>query len=232
MKRRGESRGLTLIELLIAVAITAIIGTLVYGSFDRTYQSREFVLRAQERYHTARLALERMSREVASAFVYDCRKLDSPTGEQRQQTLFKVEPEGKVSRMTFTSFSHLRLFRDVRESDQNVVSYYGKPDRRQGRQLNLMRREKTRIDERPEEGGREQVLCPDVLSLQIELWDENKQDWVESWDCSQVERLNTLPRMVRFTLTVLDEYGKELPLRTIARLHLQKPLANFIKRSL
>lgn len=232
MKPGLTRRGLTLVEVLIAVAITAIIGTLVYGSFDRTYESREFVLRAQERYHTARLALERMSRELASAFVYDCRRLDTPSGELRHQTLFKVEPEGKVSRLTFTSFSHLRLFRDVRESDQNVIAYFGKNDRREGRRLNLMRREKPRIDDRPEEGGREQVLCPDILSLQIELWDETKQDWVESWDCSQVERLNTLPRMARLTLTVLDEYGKELALRTIARLHIQKPLVNFIKRSL
>lgn len=224
-------RGLTLIELLIAVAITGIIGTLVYGSFDRTYESREFVLRAQERYHTARLALERMSRELSSAFVYDCRKLDTPTGEQRHQTLFKVEQEGKVSRLSFTSFSHLRLFRDVHESDQNVIVYYGENDRREGRRLNLMRREKNRIDGRPEEGGFAQVACPDIVSLQVELWDESKQDWTEQWDCSQVERLNLLPRMVRLTLTVLDEYGKELPLRTIARLFITKPLANFIKRS-
>ncbi len=227
----SSRRGLTLIELMIAVAITAIIGTLVYGSFDRTFESREFVLRAQERYHTARLALERMSREISSAFVYDCRKLDTPTGEQRDQTLFKVDQEGKVPRVTFTSFSHLRLFRDVHESDQNVIVYYGENDSRDGRRLNLMRREKVRIDGRPEEGGQSQVACPDIVSLQVELWDENKQDWTDQWDCSQVERLNTLPRMVRLTLTVLDEYGKELPLRTIARLFIQKPLANFLKRS-
>ncbi len=228
---KNRNCGFTLIELLIALTITGMIMTLVAGSFARAFDSREFVMQAQERYHTVRVALERMSREISSAFVYDCRELDTPTGEHRQRTLFKVEQEGKLDHMVFTSFSHLRLFRDAHESDQNVITYFGASDPDDSSKMNLMRREKARIDGEPEEGGVAQVLCPDVQEMRIELWDETKDDWVDEWDCSQIERLNRLPRMVRITLIVVDEYDKETPFAVITRIFTLKPLANFIKRS-
>jgi len=232
MNRATCRRGLTLIEVLIAVAITAIIATLIWGSFARAFDSRDFVLAAQDRYHTLRLALERMSREISSAFVYDCRELDTPTGEVRYRTPFKVEQEGDVSRMVFTSFSHLRMFRDVHESDQNVITYFGESDPDVPGQMNLMRKEKVRIDAQPEEGGRTQVLCPGVEKVSIQLWDETKEEWVDEWDCSQVERLNRLPQQVKVSITVIDERDQELTLATVARVFISKPLANFIKRSL
>jgi general secretion pathway protein J len=226
-----SGKGFTLVELLIAVGITGIITVLVYGSFARTFDTREFVLQSQERYHTVRVALERMAREISMAFVYDCREVDTPTGERRHKTLFKVEREGKVDRMVFTSFSHLRLFKDVNESDQNVLSYYGEGDPEDSSITNLVRREKTRIDGEPEEGGDALVLCPDIESLHFELWDEDKEEFVEEWDCSQIERLNRLPPMVRITLTVIDEYGEETPLTTTSRIFVNKPLSNWMKPS-
>ncbi len=229
--RAQRKTGLTLVELLIAISITSMMMTLVYGAFSRTFDSREFVVKSQERYHTVRSALERMTREISSAFVYDCREVDTPTGEDRYQTPFKVEREGSVTRMLFSSFSHLRLFRNAHESDQNVLAYYGESDPENSSQTNLIRREKVRIDGEPEEGGRALLLCPDVQEVKIECWDETKEDWVEEWDCSQIEHLNRLPRMVRVSLTFLNEYEEEMMLSAIARIFVQKPLANFIKRS-
>jgi general secretion pathway protein J len=228
--RRGHS-GFTLLEVLIAVAILSIIGTLVWGSFARTFAVRDAVFTMQERYHTIRLALERMSREISMAFVYDCRERDTVTGERRQRSIFKVEQEGHVDRMVFNSFSHLRLYRDARESDQNVLSYYGEDDPNESGKTNLMRKEKARIDGEPEEGGEALVLCPDIESVHFHLWDETKEEWAEEWNCTQVERLNTLPRLVKITLTVLGENGQELPFTTITRIFAQKPLANWIKPS-
>lgn len=227
----SPDEGFTLVELLIAVGITGIITVLVYGSFARTFDTREFVLKSQERYHTVRVALERMSREISMAFVYDCREVDTSTGERRHKTLFKVERDGKIDRMVFSSFSHLRLFKNANESDQNVLSYYSEGDPEDSSITNLVRREKTRIDGEPEEGGEALVLCPDIESLRFELWDEEKEDWAEEWDCSQIERLNRLPPTVRITLTVLDEYGEETSLTTTTRIFVSKPLFNWLKPS-
>jgi general secretion pathway protein J len=227
----AKPNGFTLVELLIALSITAIITTLVYGSFARTFEAREFVMQAQERYHSVRVAMERMSREISMAFVYDCRELDTPTGEHRHRTIFKVETEGKVDRLVFTSFSHLRLFRDVHESDQNVLTYFGENDPDDSSQTNLIRREKTRIDGEPEEGGKALILCRNIESLRFELWDADKEEWVDEWDCSQIERLNQLPRLVRISLAIIDEYDEEMVFSTTTRIFAGKPLANWMKPS-
>jgi general secretion pathway protein J len=231
VSRSIEKSGFTLIELMIALTFLAIITTVIYGSFARSFETREFVMQAQERYHTARVAMDRMAREISMAFIYDCRELDTPTGEQRHRTIFKVEAEGKQDRLVFTSFSHLRLFKDVHESDQNVLSYYGESDPEDSSKTNLMRREKIRIDGEPDEGGKAQVLCRDIETLRFELWDADKEEWRDEWDCSQIERLNQLPRLVRISLTVMDEYDEELILVTTSRIFTNKPLANWMKPS-
>jgi general secretion pathway protein J len=231
MKHLQKNSGFTAVEIMIALTIMAVISSLIYGSFARTFEVRELVTQSQQRYHSIRVALERMAREISMAFVYDCRQLDTPTGERRQQTLFKVEHEGKFDRLIFTSFAHLRLYKDVHESDQNVLSYFGEDDPKHNSQNNLMRREKARIDGQPEEGGETQVLCPDIKELKFTFWDEVKNDWVDDWDCSRVERQNRLPRLVRITVATADGPDQQLKLSTIARIFTLKPLLNWIKPS-
>jgi general secretion pathway protein J len=231
MGRLRSRQGFTLAEILIAVAILAIVSTLIYGSFARTFETREFVGRIQERYHSVRTALDRMAREISMAFIYDCRELDTPTGERRMWTIFKVERTGKIDRLVFSSFSHMRLVRDVNQSDQNVLAYYGEEDSDEPGVTNLMRREKLRVDGEPERGGEALEMCHDVSSLHFELWDEVKKEWVEEWDCSQIERQNQLPNLVRITLTVVNEFGEEMPFTTVTRIFTNKPLSAWMKPS-
>jgi general secretion pathway protein J len=223
--------GFTLIEVLLAVTLLAMVSTLIYGSFARTFDAIDFVEGAQGRYHDVRLALERISREISMAFIYDCREVDTPTGEETFRTLFKSERQSDADRLVFTSFGHLRMVRDSNESDQNVLTFYGEDDPEDRNVTNLMRKEKSRIDGEPEEGGQAEILCRGIESLHFEFWDETKTEWVEEWDCSQIERLNQLPKLVRITLTVLDETGKELPLTTITRIFTTKPLSVWMKPS-
>ncbi len=226
----GPDLGFTLIELMIAVAITGIITTLIYGSFSRTFESREYVLQSQERYHQARLAMDRMTREISMAFVADCSDQAIGAGDRRYRTPFKVEDESEVDRMQFASFSHLRLFRDVHESDQNLLTYYGEADPQEHDKTNLVRKEKARIDGEPDEGGKAEILCRDIEKLDIQLWDEIKSDWVKEWDCSKLDQQNRLPRMVKISLSFYDEGRVKVPLTGVARIFTNKPLRDTVFR--
>ena len=218
-------------EVLIAVSILAIVTTLVYGSFSRTFETRAFVAQVQERYHGVRTALERMSREISMAFIYDCRDIDTPTGERRYWTVFKLKDEGDYDRLTFASFSNLRMVRDVNESDQNELSYFTEQDAEESDVTNIMRREKKRIDGEPDQVGPARVLCHDVEKLQFEAWDEENKEWVREWDCTQIERQNRLPKMVRVQLTIENEFGEEMTFSSVSRIFANKPLSAWMKGS-
>ena len=59
----GE-RGFTLIEILLALAILAVILGMVYASFDQTSRLAAHVDEVSEEYRAARLALTKMSDEI------------------------------------------------------------------------------------------------------------------------------------------------------------------------
>ena len=65
----SRQRGFTLIEVMIAVSIAAIIGALTAGSFQRTYMAKELIESQDARYSAVRLAMTRMSREISMAFL-------------------------------------------------------------------------------------------------------------------------------------------------------------------
>jgi hypothetical protein len=94
------------------------------------------------------------------------------------------------------------VYRDAHESDQNELSYFLADDPR-GTGKVLARRMQPRIDDRPEEGGRVEVVLEEVLELDIEYLDPATWEWVRSWDStSAAGQANRLPAQVKIRLTV------------------------------
>src|SRR5262249_9608375 len=126
VSRRAAERGLTLLEVLVSVAILALIGTLIYGAFDGMSRSRQGLARINDRYHQGRGALARMSRKLESAFI----SAHQPPliSQAVRTTAFIGHDSSTMDRIDFTSFSHRRLGRDVHESDQNELSYFTSKD--------------------------------------------------------------------------------------------------------
>src|SRR5690242_9867711 len=126
MRAPRSTRGFTLMEVALAVAILAIMATLTYGSIARTLDAYETVTKIDERYHVVRLALNRMAKELSMSF------LTSPLREKGKElmwkTIFKGEPSTPFAKLTFTSFSHQILLENAKESDQCEIGYFGAPD--------------------------------------------------------------------------------------------------------
>ncbi len=227
--RRSRARGLTLLEVLIAVAILALVATLIYGAFDGMQKSRDGLTRINDRYHQARTALSRMSRELESAFI----SFHTPlvAAQSVRMTAF-VGRDSNPDRVDFTSFSHLRIGKNSHESDQNEIGYFLSKDPDVRDKLDLVRREAKYIDLDPANGGVLNVLCEDVQSFNLQYLDPYSQQWVDSWDSMQAAgQPGRLPQQVRITLELKPGLNyPALKLTTRTTLAMQMPLTFAIGR--
>jgi len=220
-----RSRGFTLIEVVVAVAITAMIGGLIAVAFQSGYRAKELVEGEADRYRALRTGTDRMVREISSAFVSD----HYDTRRYRDQNDRPTNFIGKRDRLLFTSMAHQRLYADAKESDQMVVEYYAKtitgPDGKS--QMNLMRREDSILDDRMDRGGTEDVLIEGIKRIDFTYWDSDKKDWVDEWDTRRIEKKSILPVRVRLSIFAVDETGREARYTTQARIVLNTEIPRF-----
>ena len=197
------TRGFTLLEIMLAVSVLALVGTMVYGGFSQTALNKARVEEDVDRSRVIHMALDRMARELTMAFVSTH---ENPSPDLRViDTAFIGSDRGKDDRIDFTSFSHRRLYRNARESDQNEISYFvtEHPDE-PGVQV-LARREQNRIDEDPRRGGKSQILVENVEEFNLDYFDPLLTDWVQTWNTQDVlAQPNRLPTQVRIRLAVKD----------------------------
>jgi general secretion pathway protein J len=194
------SRGFTLFEAMVAISIMAIMGTLIWGSFGPSFALKDAVEKQGERDEQVRGAVLRMAHEISMAFLSN----DYDKGRYREMlTLFDGRHgAGGHDTLTFTSLAHERLYENALESDQSIIGYRVLEDKTISGQYNLMRREKTVIDDQWDRGGDEEVLCEDVQGLILRYWDDAKKDWVEDWNTKDVDRTGVLPFRVEITLLI------------------------------
>ena len=214
-------RGFTLLEVMIAIAVLAMIGALTWKSFDGAYDLKQRVEKAEDRDQTVRAALDRIAREVSMTFLsqhYDSKRF------RERPTFFKLRDGRGEADLSFTSFAHERLHVDAKESDQAVFEYKLERDAEGNR--SVFRRVKPQIDEEPDRGGEKAVLADDVLRFTVQAWDPKDREWRDEWDSNSPQRSGQvlIPPRVRIALTVKDEQGKERTWTTQAGIVLDQPL--------
>ncbi|MCL4234133.1 MAG: prepilin-type N-terminal cleavage/methylation domain-containing protein [Deltaproteobacteria bacterium] len=181
MTRRTRRRGFTLLEVLVAVAVTGMVLAIVYSAFGRTIESKEYVEIGNETYHKIRWAMDKITMDLASSFVFR---------EQGSNTIFygvsHLVGSMPMDEIHFTSFSHIRYNPAAHESDQCEISYKVAwiPD---DQRFQLWRREDATIDSQNQTGGEELQLLDDVLAFNIRYYDG--YEWRDDWDSRPLEQL-------------------------------------------
>jgi general secretion pathway protein J len=212
-------------EVMIAVAITALIGGMVTVSFHTGFKAKEEIERDAEYYRMLRAATERMTREIGAAYVSDRYDTLRYRDAQDRPTNFV----GERDRLLFTSFAHQRLYTDAKESDQAVVEYYVRNSEEPGvrDRKDLIRRENPIVQDRMDRGGTEDALFEGIKEIRFEYWDSDKKEWDEEWDTRRAEQQHILPTRVKITLVAKDENGKEAKYVTQARVMLNTELPRY-----
>jgi general secretion pathway protein J len=223
--RTTRARGFTLIEVITAIGITAFIGVVIGVTFSTTIANKDVIEGQAERYRMLRAAMSRMSREIGAAYVsdrYDSRRyrdaFDRPTNFV-----------GTREKLMFTSLAHQRLYADAKESDQMVVEYQVKrsPDPKAKDRQDLLRREKTTLEERMERGGTEDILFEGIKKLEFQYWNSERKQWEDEWDTRRSERRTILPTRVKMTITAVDENGKDVKYVSQTRVMLNTEFPRF-----
>lgn len=207
-------------EILVAIFLLAMIGLATADIVWRSHRTHQSLQQINDAYHSARVVMDRIAREIATAYI--AKPLPGPDQSKIPQTIFKAKDESPINQLTFSSFSHIRVVRDAKESDQNIVTYYGKTHPKNSYVYRLFRRSKTIIDGKPEEGGLAQELLDNVVSLEFKYWDKRKTDWQRNWDTTQIEYGNQLPPMVQIRLVVRDAKGQNLTFLTRTRIFMRE----------
>lgn len=230
MRRPARARGMTLLEILVSLAVLAMISLLIYGAFDSMSRGRKGEAMRVERARQGRQALERMSREIAAAFVSAHNPFNQALLTRR--TIFSGQNGSRFDRLDFASFAHVRVSAESKESDQAEIGYFVAPDPDVPDKMDLVRREQSPIDLEPDRGGDVYVIAEDVESFDIRYFDPLASAWVETWDTQQLtQQLNRLPLEVKLTL-VLKGVRNNPPYRFVTKVMLgvQQPLSFGVPR--
>jgi len=212
-----------MIEVMLALAIFAFITTIMWGSFAQTANSKKVIQSEQERTHSVRVALMRMSREIEMAYLSD----NENTAITNRRTFMVGSSRADVDELMFSSFAHQRLRASAAEGDTSIISYFGARDPDDKRIVNLMRRETRRLQaEDPRTLAAEAyILCPDVKRVQFAYYDHKKKEWVTEWSTLDASGMPFLPTHIRIMLTVIDERGQEVSYSTDARIQVTEKVS-------
>lgn len=218
---RHVKRGFSLIEVMIAITVLALISGLLFTAFSSLKRSKEGVQRVSERYREGRLAMARIGHELESAYISKHVPIDLSLAVQR--TIFKAQEASPADRIDFNAFVNRRIDRDVAESDQAEVSYYGEESPHEAGQMDLIRRINPRLDLEPTLGGRAQVLATDIDLFDLKFLDPVLGTWVEEWDTSTVVgQFERLPLQIKIHLVLnggarADGDGDRAPISFVAK---------------
>jgi general secretion pathway protein J len=219
MTRRSQA-GMTLIEVLIALAMVSFMLIMAWSTTASVADAQRFFEAMQERNHEIRVAMNRMAKDLSSAYISgnEDKSLDN------RRTLLVSKETSPVDELRFSSLGHLTLWANANESEQTLISYHAVRDREDSGKTNLVRRESRRLSNEPWESEPAEVdlLLRDVERVAFEYFDPRDNEWQDSWDSTGADAENgRLPERVRITVTVKNG-DREVKYTTQARVMMQE----------
>ncbi len=191
----SRNRGFTLIEVLLALSILAMVVTGIYAAFSTSSSNIEGAERARDEGDMARSLIARLSDDISNAFYKD-----GLAGAVFYGRSHEVETGGQALRKDSVFMTTLTNWRrpDTKETDLWEVGYLfqEKPD---GSGHVMMRSEKREFskDAQPMEGGTEFEITDKVDELRLRYYDG--ANWSDDWDAKSSHRL---PKAVEITLVL------------------------------
>jgi general secretion pathway protein J len=208
--KRDTSRGFTLIEVLVATAILALIISIIYSAFAGSIKTMEISTEGGEVYRKARVVLYRMAQEISCAYL--------PRDQEGAETLAFIgedrEGEGLPADALWFTSTALPLGGRCRGVKQ--IGFYLDVDPETEKPV-LMMREETITDDRTAHRGKGVPLGEGISGVDFTYYDSQGREW-KRWDTTMPLFAKHLPRRVKISLFFKDERDEPLVLTTTALL--------------
>jgi len=205
MNNQIKQSGFTLLEVLVGTAVLAMMVTMIWSISSSTLDAEFRVGKRDEIFQMGRIATDRVVKDLNMAFLVTNSQLLGKTKDGANvESAFVGDDKGGYDSLDFNSFSHWRMFRNVKESDQVEVGYYVEPDPEIRDRFILMRRESSYLDNDVMKGGKAYPVAEGISEFQLSYYDGRNQDWTENWNSKEVDQKDKLPRAVKVTISFPD----------------------------
>ena len=199
----AADNGFTLLEIMVAIFIFALVITTVFGSFRVVFSSADAVGGDVAVYATARTCLGRMAEDLTALHVTHYPRYRKPEFNDPQDPYRLVGDAtdvagGTFGRLRFASQAHLPLNGDTRQGVCRIVYYV---HQRADDSLVLRRADHLYPFPEFEESADDPVLCERILALEFAFGGADDVA-SESWDSESDDTDYSTPRSIAIRLTV------------------------------
>jgi len=207
LARKNHQQGFTLIEILVAIFILAIVTSLVMGSFDRIFSDADYINTGTDLHEMGSACLNRIALDLKSIHVTSYPQY-TPPGIDDEPEIHRVKGETRNTGgqtfgwLRFTSLAHLAFNQDIQEGIAEIVYYVQQtPDN-----VFILRRA-DRLYPYPEEFEEREadpVLCEQLRSFEIIYYDAEGHEF-EEWDSESDEMDYSTPRAIGVKFSIGTE---------------------------
>lgn len=195
--------GFTLLEIMVAIFIFALVITTVFGSFRAVFSSADAVGGDVAVFESARTCLGRMATDLGNLYVSHYPRYTKPEFDDPQDPYRLVGEATDVAgssfgRLQFASLAHLPLNRDPRQGVCRIIYYV-----HQLSDESLVLRRADHLYPFPEfqESEDDPILCDNILAIEFGYIAADGEI-SERWDSESADTDYATPDSVEVRLTV------------------------------
>jgi len=195
--------GFTLLEILVAIFIFAIIATTIFGSYNSVFSNAAEIKTRMMASEMAKSCLNRMTLDFQSMYLSLPPAYAPPQGDQDPdpyRMVGEVTASGGTpfARLRFASLAHLPLGA-TRQAGIAEIIYYVRPTR--DGKYTLRRSDKLILYGPAEENETDPILCENLKALTFRYYGSDGEE-NDTWDSESEELDYATPRAIGIKLTI------------------------------
>ncbi len=201
--RLKRNCGFTLLEILTAMFIMAVVVSLVFGSFNSIFSSADHINTSSDLFEMGSACLDRMTTDLKAIHVSVYPRYRPPDIDDDPE-LYRLEGESiylsgiNVSKLRFASLAHLPLNQEARQGIAEIVYYVMQ---NQDDTLSLHRADHLYPYPDFEPNLNDPVLCEQLAAFKLSYFD-HKGEELDEWNSESDDMDYSTPSAIGIELAI------------------------------